>query len=74
MPVVGKGQTYGAKRETPLANSRLIVFWHVMAGPPHAAPRGRTPLPPGGHCKFDIASLVVTEWHCFLLRLGDVAD
>ena len=37
-------------------------------------PRAACPLPPGGHCKSDIASLVVTEWHCFLLRPGDVAD
>jgi hypothetical protein len=37
-------------------------------------PRAACSLPPGGHCKSDIASLVVTEWHCFLLRPGDVAD
>ena len=37
-------------------------------------PRAACSLPPGGHCKSDIASLVVTEWHCFLFRLGDVAD
>jgi hypothetical protein len=37
-------------------------------------PRAACATSPGGHCKFDIASLVVTEWHCFLLRPGDVAD
>jgi hypothetical protein len=37
-------------------------------------PRAACPLPPGGHCKSDIAKLVVTEWHCFLLLPGDVAD
>jgi hypothetical protein len=31
-------------------------------------PRAARATPQDGHCKSDIASLVVTEWHCFLLR------
>ena len=73
MPVVGKGRTHKVKRETTPAISPSIVFWHVLAGPPHAAPRGVRNFP-GGRCKFDIALLVVTEWHCLLFRPGEVAD
>ena len=42
--------------------------------PASCCPARRAPLPPGGHCKFDIAALVVFEWHCFLLLPGDVVD
>lgn len=64
---------WGQERDAPgqLAFDRLLAR---HGRPASCCPAQRAPRPPGGHCKSDIASLVVTEWHCFLLRPGDVAD
>ncbi len=61
------------ERDAPgqLAFDRLLAR---QGRPASCCPARCAPLPPGVHCKFDIASLVVTEWHRFLLRPGDIAD
>lgn len=64
---------WGQERDAPgqLAFDRLLAR---HGRPASCCPARRAPRPPGDHCKSDIAKLVVTEWHCFLLRPGDVAD
>lgn len=64
---------WGQERDAP-GQLAYIVFFHVMADPASCCPARRAPRPPGVHYKFASALLVVTEWHCFLLLPGDVAD